>query len=50
MYSFNSSDSVRSCWNENGANGQPPNSANLEKDSTQAKRSARDASWSACVS
>jgi len=38
VYSFNSSDSSSSCLNENGANGQPANSANLENDSTQARR------------
>lgn len=37
--SFNSSDSSSITLNENGWNGQPPNSANLENDSTQARRS-----------
>lgn len=37
-YSFNSSDSSNNNWKENGLNGQPPNSANLENDSTQARR------------
>lgn len=38
IYSFNSSDSSSSCLNEKGANGHPPNSANLENDSTHARR------------
>ncbi len=38
-YSFNSSESSSCCLNENGVNGHPLNSANLEKDSTQARRS-----------
>lgn len=38
MYSLSSSDSSSCCLNENGANGHPPNSANLEKDSTHARR------------
>ena len=37
-YSFNSSLSSICAWNENGANAHPLNSANLEKDSTQARR------------
>ena len=36
MKSFKSSASSNNVWNENGAKAQPPNSANLEKDSTQA--------------
>lgn len=36
MKSFRSSASSSNVLNEKGANGQPPNSANLEKDSTQA--------------
>ena len=38
MYSFKSSFSSIICLKEKGANGQPLNSANLEKDSTQARR------------
>ena len=37
-YSFSSSDSSNMVSNENGWNGQPANSANLENDSTQARR------------
>ncbi len=38
-YSFNSSLSSSIVPKENGVNGQPANSANLENDSTQANRS-----------
>lgn len=36
MKSLRSSASSSNVWKENGAKAQPPNSANLEKDSTQA--------------
>lgn len=37
-YSFRSSDSSNNVLKENGSKAQPANSANLEKDSTHARR------------